>query len=369
MKKGVGWTCIHYAVELPKGTAGGCFKDWIGGYFERYGRSMPLSENSTHLSGITRIPWQAAWKLRPTRKIDRPVAPPRIQNGQSSFQERRASMSSETAADFDDRWRNWVVTNLTRKCTHDSIIAVMVHDGFEKTFADRMVKTIAMELQRGVTLAAPPPSTAVDRAAPSSAVKAQTDSGYAQEPSRIVNANAIGTLDRVVRVASRWTRPDVVLLAEVLSGEECRELIELARPKMAQSTVVDRGILMASYIVRGPVRGLFSRCARTTWSPALTNGLRLLSDGPSPTAKDCKYFAIRWGASIVRISIIFPRRMPPARRTSPRAASGSGRSSSISMMSRTGAKRSFRKSACRSFRVEAMPSISATAILAARSIL
>jgi putative membrane-bound dehydrogenase-like protein len=35
MKKGVGLTCIHYAVEVPKAPAGKFFLDWIGGYFEK----------------------------------------------------------------------------------------------------------------------------------------------------------------------------------------------------------------------------------------------------------------------------------------------------------------------------------------------
>ena len=150
-------------------------------------------------------------------------------------------MSSETTADFDDRWRNWVMTNLTRKCTHDSMTAVMIHDGFERSFAERMVKTIAMEMQQGATLAAPSPSAGIAGPVhPASAAQTRKKSGYTQESSRIVNVNTIGTLDRMVRVVARWTRPDVVLFAEVLSGEECRELIALARPKMAQSTVVDR---------------------------------------------------------------------------------------------------------------------------------
>jgi type 1 glutamine amidotransferase len=33
-KKGVGLVCLHYAVEVPKGTPGEKLLDWIGGYFE-----------------------------------------------------------------------------------------------------------------------------------------------------------------------------------------------------------------------------------------------------------------------------------------------------------------------------------------------
>lgn len=34
MEQGVGLTCLHYAVEVPKGKPGECLKEWIGGYFE-----------------------------------------------------------------------------------------------------------------------------------------------------------------------------------------------------------------------------------------------------------------------------------------------------------------------------------------------
>jgi len=34
MKKGIGLTCIHYGVEVPKGAPGDYFLKWIGGYFE-----------------------------------------------------------------------------------------------------------------------------------------------------------------------------------------------------------------------------------------------------------------------------------------------------------------------------------------------
>ncbi len=34
IKRGAGFVCIHYAVEVPPGKEGDQFKDWLGGYFE-----------------------------------------------------------------------------------------------------------------------------------------------------------------------------------------------------------------------------------------------------------------------------------------------------------------------------------------------
>jgi hypothetical protein len=36
MKKGVGLSCMHYGVEIPKGRPGDCLKEWTGGYFETF---------------------------------------------------------------------------------------------------------------------------------------------------------------------------------------------------------------------------------------------------------------------------------------------------------------------------------------------
>lgn len=60
-KKGVGVSCLHYGVEVPKGEAGDDFLDWIGGYFE-----MNWSVNPH---------WKAEFKTLPTHPITSGVKP------------------------------------------------------------------------------------------------------------------------------------------------------------------------------------------------------------------------------------------------------------------------------------------------------
>jgi type 1 glutamine amidotransferase len=36
MKRGVGFVCVHYAVEVPKQKGGSEFREWLGGYFEEH---------------------------------------------------------------------------------------------------------------------------------------------------------------------------------------------------------------------------------------------------------------------------------------------------------------------------------------------
>jgi trehalose utilization protein len=51
IERGVGFVCIHYAVEVPPGDAGNKFKDWLGGYFE-----IDWSVNPHWVANFTNLP-------------------------------------------------------------------------------------------------------------------------------------------------------------------------------------------------------------------------------------------------------------------------------------------------------------------------
>jgi putative membrane-bound dehydrogenase-like protein len=61
MDKGVGFVCIHYAVEIPKGEGGDAFLEWMGGYFETHWSVNPH--------------WEADFKTLPTHPITRGMKP------------------------------------------------------------------------------------------------------------------------------------------------------------------------------------------------------------------------------------------------------------------------------------------------------
>ena len=65
------------------------------------------------------------------------------------------------------------------------------------------------------------------------------ETDYAHEAPRLAEGNSIRVADRVVSVIARVSRPFVALLSNVLSAEECAQLIALARPRLTPSTVVD----------------------------------------------------------------------------------------------------------------------------------
>ena len=89
-----------------------------------------------------------------------------------------------------------------------------------------------------------------------SLIKGMRDSGYDEHTVRITirraqpscgpgiqgasTETAIETPDRRVPVASQLADPEIVVLRDFLSADECAELIELARTRLARSTTVSR---------------------------------------------------------------------------------------------------------------------------------
>jgi prolyl 4-hydroxylase len=65
------------------------------------------------------------------------------------------------------------------------------------------------------------------------------ESEYIYEPRRLARGNVIDAGDREVVVLLRLEQPALAVLGGVLSDDECQQLIELARPRLARSTVVD----------------------------------------------------------------------------------------------------------------------------------
>ena len=61
MRKGVGFACLHYALQVPKGKPGEDYKRWLGGYYETYWSVNPH--------------WNAQFKTLPKHPVTRGVHP------------------------------------------------------------------------------------------------------------------------------------------------------------------------------------------------------------------------------------------------------------------------------------------------------
>ena len=159
-------------------------------------------------------------------------------------------------------WREWVVSNVRRKCTRESMVGSMVEKNFDAEFANSVVLEVTRALEcggnvdgaefakrieeigRGVVVGRPdaaggsvgrPATAEVERR---SARHAERD-GYVGETSRFGEGNVIQVGDRAVTVLARLTKPEVLVLSNVLSDDECLELMRRSEIKLARSTTID----------------------------------------------------------------------------------------------------------------------------------
>jgi prolyl 4-hydroxylase len=127
---------------------------------------------------------------------------------------------------IDSQLRHWIEHNLDRGCAPEQLVEGMIAQRFDPPVAQGLVRAFVDARTRGVPLTADMVSIDMPAAA-------------LDEPPRIAAGNSIHTSDRIVAVVTRLSRPVVAVLANVLSTEECEQLIALARPRLTPSTVVD----------------------------------------------------------------------------------------------------------------------------------
>lgn len=113
-------------------------------------------------------------------------------------------------------WRKWIDVNLERGCSIGSLIEQMVSNGFDRDVARAAVLTIG---------------NSTETASPVSAFEPDT--------SRIPRGNVVRLPDGPVRVLLRIDQPDIVLIDNFLTAQECELLIAEATPSLEPSTVVN----------------------------------------------------------------------------------------------------------------------------------
>jgi prolyl 4-hydroxylase len=123
-------------------------------------------------------------------------------------------MTKTALSSLPREWQSWITDNLARACEPADMTAVMVRDG---RFDMRLAQA-AIEEARQSSFAEPrakKPMPAID-----------------------TSSNAISTPDRVVDVLLTLAAPRIVLLGNVLSGEECDALCVYAERRLTRSPVV-----------------------------------------------------------------------------------------------------------------------------------
>jgi prolyl 4-hydroxylase len=132
-----------------------------------------------------------------------------------------------TVIRFSPDLSDWLVKNLDQGCTPAALIETMVAQRMEPGAA----RTIVQAFVSAIAARRPVPVDSVPLA--------EQDSKLEPQPPRLKDGPVLKTHDRQIRVLARLQQPVLALLSEVMSAEECKELIELARPRLKPSTIVD----------------------------------------------------------------------------------------------------------------------------------
>lgn len=137
-------------------------------------------------------------------------------------------MSKVTSISFE--WLDWIIENLANGYTPRSLVNIMVKKGYDEMAADQLVARIAIMMNTKLKLSS------------------GSRNNYIYETPRFpMQENIIHTSDRDIQVIARVNKPVVVALDNLLSPEECDEIVTLAKKKkMARSMVIDPQTGMAS---------------------------------------------------------------------------------------------------------------------------
>ena len=171
-------------------------------------------------------------------------------------------------------WQQWIRDNLQRGCSLASMVEVMVQAGFEAGGAAEAIATA----QAGAS-----PSTQA--------------SAYVYETPRFPQTgNVIQTADRAVRVSTRMSKPVVAVLDDLLSPEECDELIEASRVKLRRSTIVDPATGREEVIAERTSYGTFFNARETAFISKLEARIATVMNWPEENGEGLQILNYKVGA-------------------------------------------------------------------------
>jgi prolyl 4-hydroxylase len=145
-------------------------------------------------------------------------------------------------------WQSWLIENVKRGCSPESMIDAMVGAGFDRVSAADAVRLFSQPEM--AALAAVPPAT-----------QAAATNPYQYDPLPIAGGNRIDAGDCEIKVLMCCERPQVVVFGDVLSHDECDEVIRRSRSKLKPSTTVNPLTGKEDIIERRTSEGtFFNRC-------------------------------------------------------------------------------------------------------------
>ena len=163
--------------------------------------------------------------------------------------------------------KTWIVNNLDRGCAPEQLIQGMIGQNFQPAIARSLVEAFEHARKAG-------------RPIDGDTLTLETQAAFDYSAPRLKAGNALETDDRIIRVAMRMQRPMVAVLDNVLAADECDELIELARPRLTPSTVVDPVTGANTIAAHRNSEGMFFRLEETPLIARLDRRISQLMNSP-----------------------------------------------------------------------------------------
>lgn len=126
-------------------------------------------------------------------------------------------------------WIKWIDENIKLGNPPGAMIATLVQNRFDPAFCATTVMARMEKVLAAKTQAKPAINNILHK----------RDDGYIYEEIGVQPGNAVQLEDRTIKVALNMQRPRIVLFEDVLTRDECQQLIELSRPKLKRSAMVD----------------------------------------------------------------------------------------------------------------------------------
>lgn len=127
---------------------------------------------------------------------------------------------------LSSNWQCWIEDNLARGCSALSLLEIMLRENFDEEFAANRIYKLSSK------------GASQDQAKPHA--PGAGPSAYVYDAPRMISqGNVVRTSDRDVRLTFRIAEPVVAVLDNLMSPEECDELIRLSSLKLQRSTIVD----------------------------------------------------------------------------------------------------------------------------------
>ncbi len=152
---------------------------------------------------------------------------------------------------FSPELSAWLVQNLNQGMAPAELVRIMIEERMDPSVSRAIVDAFVLARAQGRPV--PVDAVELDEAAP--------EFEYEAPIAPILPRFLVG--DRVVPVLARQEQPRLCVLSNVLASDECAKLIELARPRLTPSTVVNPASGKDEIMANRTSFGMFFRLAES----------------------------------------------------------------------------------------------------------